>query len=314
MAWQQSEFSNSLFGLPDDESRPMPSRFGTSKNKLKSRFKGFGASKNVANKQRPPWRLAVLGALLGGLLALVFFAPAAWLAQALAQGTGGQLMLMEASGSVWSGSARLQLTGGAQSRDVSVLPGRIHWTMRPQWLGIGVALRADCCTTEPLRLQWSPGWRSTQIKLSDGQSKWPATALAGLGTPWNTVLLEGSLSLSTQGLSVEWAGGRMNLQGRAQLDALDMASRLSTLKPLGSYRLELSGGAANANNPQPSAASLNLVTLTGDLQLTGSGQWVGSRLRFSGEASASPEREAALANLLNIVGRRQGSRSIISLG
>ena len=42
--------------------------------------------------------------------------------------------------------------------------------------------------------------------------------------------------------------------------------------------------------------------------------WVGGRLRFSGEASASPEREAALANLLNIIGRRQGSRSVIQIG
>ena len=54
--------------------------------------------------------------------------------------------------------------------------------------------------------------------------------------------------------------------------------------------------------------------LAGDLQLSGQGQWVGSRLHFRGEASASPEREAALSNLLNILGRRQGARSIITFG
>jgi general secretion pathway protein N len=41
---------------------------------------------------------------------------------------------------------------------------------------------------------------------------------------------------------------------------------------------------------------------------------VGQRLHFQGEASASPERETALSNLLNILGRRQGPRSIISFG
>jgi general secretion pathway protein N len=37
-------------------------------------------------------------------------------------------------------------------------------------------------------------------------------------------------------------------------------------------------------------------------------------LHFSGSASAAPDREAALANLLNIIGRRSGARSIITIG
>jgi len=62
------------------------------------------------------------------------------------------------------------------------------------------------------------------------------------------------------------------------------------------------------------SVSLSLQTLQGDLQLSGSGLWVGQRLRFTGEASAAPEREGALSNLLNIIGRRNGARSLISLG
>jgi hypothetical protein len=93
--------------------------------------------------------------------------------------------------------------------------------------------------------------------------------------------------------------------GRAELVALRVASRLSTLRPMGSYRITLQGG---------SPATLQLATLEGNLQLSGSGQWVGSRLRFRGEARATPEREAALSNLLNIIGRRSGARSLISIG
>ena len=90
---------------------------------------------------------------------------------------------------------------------------------------------------------------------------------------------------------------------QSRLEALAVSSRLSPLKPLGSYRLDIQGG----DSPR-----LQLSTLSGDLQLSGLGQWVDSRLHFNGEASASPEREAALSNLLNILGRRQGARSIIT--
>jgi general secretion pathway protein N len=57
-----------------------------------------------------------------------------------------------------------------------------------------------------------------------------------------------------------------------------------------------------------------LTTREGALQLNGSGQWTGVALRFNGEASAAPGSEEALANLLNIIGRREGARSLITLG
>ena len=59
---------------------------------------------------------------------------------------------------------------------------------------------------------------------------------------------------------------------------------------------------------------LQLQTLEGSLSLVGRGQWTGAHWSFRGEASAAPEREQALGNLLNMVGRRQGVRSVISLG
>ena len=95
------------------------------------------------------------------------------------------------------------------------------------------------------------------------------------------------------------------MAGRLQVDAQDMASRLSTLKPMGSYRLTLNGGAVN---------TLQLETLQGSLLLSGTGQWVGGKLRFDGVASAVPERQDALSNLLNIIGRRDGARAIIKVG
>jgi general secretion pathway protein N len=148
-------------------------------------------------------------------------------------------------------------------------------------------------------------WGGVRVTLADVRSQWPAALLAGLGTPWNTLQLEGNLLLETQGLSVEWVQGRLAISGRAELRAQRLSSRLSTLRPMGSYRITVLGGAT---------PTLQLDTLEGSLQLTGKGQWVGSRLHFTGTASAAPDREAALSNLLNIIGRRSGPRSIITIG
>lgn len=256
---------------------------------------------------RPPWGWALLGAAIGLVLALVLFAPARWAAAAVADATGGRVVLENPRGTIWNGSARLVFTGGAASRDVAGLPSRLQWRLRPQPGGFALHLASPCCTTEPIVLGLQPRWGGASIRVRDGApSQWPAALLVGLGTPWNTLQLEGDLRLSTQGLRVELARGRVQLAGRADLEALRLGSRLTTLRPMGSYRLTLQGG---------DTPSLQLATLEdSSLQLTGSGQWVGSRLRFRGEASAAPEREAALANLLNIIGRRAGSRSVITIG
>lgn len=255
--------------------------------------------------QAAPWRWAVLGGLIGLLTTLVFFAPASWLASALSSATAGQLQLIEARGTVWTGSARLLLSGGAGSRDSAALPGAVDWTLRPGWLALNLQITADCCTSKPLQARLGRSAGGLSLQIANGTSQWPAAVLAGLGTPWNTVQAEGSLLLETKNFSIQWFEGRLSLAGSAGLDALAMSSRLSTLKPMGSYRLTLDGG---------SAPTLVLSTLEGSLQLSGSGRWVGPRLRFEGEASAAPEHEAALANLLNIIGRRNGARSIIKLG
>ncbi|MFI8614747.1 type II secretion system protein N [Acidovorax sp. NPDC077693] len=267
----------------------------------------------TSSRHRPPvtrtppsaWGWALAGALAGMLPAVVVFAPAHWLADNVANASGGQVQLLQARGTVWTGSAQLVLTGGSASQDRTALPGRLDWRIRPSWGGLHVQIHADCCTPQPLQLQASAGLSGARLTVIDGESLWPASVLTGLGTPWNTLQPQGQLVLQTRGLAARWSAGRMTLAGQAQLDARAMSSRLSTLRPMGSYRLAVQGG---------EVPTLTLSTLDGHLQLSGSGQWVGQRLRFTGEASAAPEREAALANLLNIIGRRSGARSIITVG
>lgn len=254
------------------------------------------------------WRAACCAALLGALIALIAFAPAAWLSRGVQAATQGHVLLAEPQGSIWRGSAQLYLTGGEGTQDAAGLPGRMHWQLTPNWLqGPGASMRVElpCCATQPMLMQLSPGLQRAGVQVSQVAINLPAQWLAGLGAPWNTLDPRGQLTLSTPSLGIDWAAGRMSLKGNAQLDLLDMSSRLSTLSPLGDYRLQLTGGDVPA---------LQLLTLQGALQLSGSGQFVGSRIRFRGEASAAQGSEAALGNVLNIIGRRQGLKSLISLG
>jgi general secretion pathway protein N len=256
-----------------------------------------------------PWRWATAGLLTGALLATLWFAPARWLAQVLTQASGGRLQLHSAQGTVWQGTAQVVLGAGLGTQDRARLPGTVRWHLRPSLQGIELAVMADCCMPSDWKWTLQPTLSGLQIRGADQSaqtaSHWPSAVLAGLGTPWNTLQLSGTLMLSTQGLVLQQQGERWEVQGSVQLDAQHMSTRLSTLKPVGSYRLALSGG------PSP---TLNLSTLDGSLQLSGAGRWVGGRLQFDGEARATPERTEALANLLNIIGRRDGARSIIKVG
>lgn len=253
-----------------------------------------------------PWAWATSGLLLGLLLGTLVFAPAHWLAAVVRNASKQQVELVQARGTVWQGSAQLVLSGGAGSRDAVVLPGSVQWRLQPVWGGLSLAFHADCCTPQALQLTAEPlGLGGLRMVIADGQSRWPASLLAGLGTPWNTVQAQGQLDLSSQQLTMEWVQGRMSIGGSLQLDATDISSRLSTLQPMGSYRFTLTGG---------STTRLQLETLSGSLQLTGSGVWLGQSLRFEGVATAETQRIEALSNLLNIIGRREGARSIIKVG
>ena len=252
-----------------------------------------------------PWGWALWGSLLGAVFALALFAPAQWLAGPVAAATGGHVLVLDARGTVWNGSGQLVLTGGPGSQDKSSVPGRARWQVQPGWGGLHLSLLVDCCMADAWAVDLRPRWGGLQLRMNDMQTHWPAQLLAGLGTPWNTIRAEGMMNVSSQALTAQWTFGRLALQGQLELNAQDMASRLSTLRPMGSYRFVLQGG---------EVPRLSLSTTRGPLQLSGSGQWTDGRLRFEGVATTGPEYLDALANLLNIVGRRDGARSIIKVG
>ena len=267
------------------------------------------SARTGAVSARPAWGHAAWGALLGIGVALLIWAPARWLAWGVAQASQGQVQWLDPRGSVWAGSAQLALSGGTGSRDPQALPGRLHWTLKPGWTGLQWGWLADCCMAQAANLQVQAGWSTLKLQSSDHSSQWPAALLTGLGAPWNTLQPDGQLQLQTRSLQLQWAQGRMQMKGLAELQVQNLSSRLSPIKPIGSYQLQLRGTPEGTPTP-----SLQLSTQQGPLLISGEGQWVGARLRFTGEASAQEGHEPALNNLLNILGRRQGARSLISLG
>jgi len=255
-------------------------------------------------------RWAIVGALVGILVGLVAFAPASWLASAIASATGQRLVLADARGTIWSGSAVAVLAGGPDSRDATYLPGRLEWTLAPRWYGADLAARHECCLNGTTTVQIRPGLgriRATLVPRTDWVGQWPSAWLAGLGTPWNTLQLGGNFRLLSPGVTIESVEGRWRLDGRVELVLESVSSRLTTLDTLGTYRVVLSG---SANGP----TLLTVATQDGPLQLSGNGTWGPGGVKFRGEARAEAADEAALSNLLNIIGRRDGARSIISIG
>lgn len=259
-------------------------------------------------------RWVIAGLVLGLLAALVVQAPAVWLARWLASSSAGHVLVVESRGTVWNGSGELVLTGGAGSRDAASLPGRLHWRMRMNWTGgLQLAAQQDCCINGELLLGIKPGLGRMAVSV-DNRADWlvrlPAGLLSGLGTPWNTLQPSGSLRLSANELRLESVQGRWRQFGSLHLDLLNLSSRVSTVAPLGSYRFSIQADPGNDG-----VSTMQLSTLEGALQLTGAGTLSpGGKSRFTGEAAAAPGREEALNNLLNIIGRRQGARSVLTIG
>lgn len=282
-------------------------------------------------RMRSAWPVVAPAAALGAAAALLLFAPAQWLRVPLAQLTGERLLIEQAQGSIWRGQARLILSAGPGSSERQRLPGTLQWQWGPAlegvWPVLRLQLRQSCCMTQAARWRLGVAGKELSLRLEDAAAPpllvWPAAWLGALGTPWNTLQPGGRLSLSTAGLELGLGrAGPERFSGMVALQIEGASSRLSTLPTLGSYLITLQGtlpattptGRPDSGSDAGALARVQLQTLEGPLRLQAEGS-VGRRgLRLDGEARAEAGREAALDNLLNLLGRRDGARSILSIG
>jgi general secretion pathway protein N len=223
----------------------------------------------------------------GTLLAMM---PAAWIVPQFSKATGGHVNLVDPAGSLWSGSATLMLAAGTDGAGATLLPGRIEWTTAflPLFTGrVHMTMRQTDAMPDAVTVDAT----TRGATVTAGQIAVPATLLAGLGAPFNTLDFDGSVRLS-------WTEFRLlnrNTYGQVVVTLDDMASRVSRVKPLGSYRVALQA--------QGASATIDLSTSKGPLMLTGNGAISQESTSFQGTATAAPDQRENLAGLLNLLGR-----------
>ena len=267
-----------------------------------------------------PSASAWLGAILGAILALLMFAPAIWVSQAVSRLSHEQVLLLAPKGSIWHGSAQLALSTGPKSQGALGLPTRIEWHLHPLWLSaktqkepfvslllsepftMALELQTDCCLEPDFVITLKPQGLGALITPPSAAVKLPAQWLDGLGSPWNTLQPQGRLTLLSHHFEVLLSmRSPPQITGGVELRIDQLSSRLSTVKPLGSYRVLFN----SQSTPQIELSSL----AESRLLLSGRGQWLNGRLHFEGLADTAPSDEETLSNLLNVLGQRSGHQA-----
>jgi general secretion pathway protein N len=238
--------------------------------------------------QALPWLTAGAAAIA---VTLIVLAPAAWITPQFTKATVGRVNLVDPAGSLWHGSATLLLAPGLDRENSTLLPGRIEWRTA-FWPLLAGRVHMSMQQSEAMRGPVTLDATRTGATLTAGSLAVPAGLLAGLGAPFNTLDLQGDVRLSWTDMRV------LNQQAYGQLTVMltDMASRVSRVKPLGTYRVVLAA--------QGALATIDLTTMSGPLQLDGHGQSQGGRFTFQGTARSTPDARDNLAGLLNLLGRR----------
>ncbi|MBC8723430.1 type II secretion system protein N [Paraburkholderia sp. 31.1] len=241
-----------------------------------------------------PWLVVAVLSVAAVTLALL---PAAWITPQFARQTHGHVNLVDAEGSLWHGSATLMLAAGADMSAATLLPGRIEWrtSFWPLFTGrVRMVMRHSEAMPDPVTVEATPRGAT----VTPGVLAVPASLLAGLGAPFNTLDLQGNVQLSWS----EWRSFNGEAFGQLTMMFDDVSSRVSLVKPLGSYRVRFQA--------QGTSSALDLSTIKGPLTLTGSGTVSAASTSFHGTASAAPEQHDNLAGLLNLLGRPSGPDTV----
>ena len=266
-------------------------------------MKWWPRSNSTATPARPtkprPWLFYTLLGVGFYLLFLVNSLPASWVAWAVTKYSGKSVVLTQAQGSLWRGQGEI-LLNLPPSPPQSI--GRTQWSVNPLWLltgKVGIQLTFDDSLLQG-QLHLRAGLQS--IAIHQGQLTAPAVIVGNIYTPAKLFSPQGTIQIKTDAMEYSPQG----LEGLTTIVWQQAASGLSPVQPLGDYRISLQGKGANA--------AIKLETIDGKLQLAGTGNWDlfnNGLLRFSGNASARQQQEE-LKPLLQLLGREQGGRRIIS--
>jgi general secretion pathway protein N len=236
-------------------------------------------------------RFAAVLFVLAFLAALFITAPASLLDDLVRHYSQDRLVMANAGGTLWHGTAIPAL----RTRDGQLLATQpVHWD-----IDLLPLLRGKI----KARLQWEnlPAATATDVLVSGGKVEMdhaliplPARLLNEASPILKPAEFHGQLLI--QGGHLVFS--RQGMEGTAVVDWQQAGSALSSIDPLGEYRLTLNG----AGN----VVSIALSTTSGILVLEGQGRWsAAGGLEFHCRAHASPGNQERLNELLHHLGPEQ---------
>jgi len=227
------------------------------------------------------------------LIFLIIQMPASWFAWGLNQYSHRAVRLDPIGGSLWSGNGRIVIYHPQTTpHDL----GTAEWNINPLWLFTGriqmhwLVKAQD--TNIDATVQFGPG----QTQWVDTDASFPAQSVSTFYPAATLILPKGLVRLHTARFSI----GQKGIEGSGEIFWQNAGSSLSSVQPLGDYRLEIIGDG--------NAANLKLTTVSGPLALDGQGKWQlqDGQLQINGTAFAR-ERASELDPLLKLLGPDQGN-------
>jgi general secretion pathway protein N len=236
--------------------------------------------------------LVMLGCVL--ILTVANF-PLQWLTSIVANASNCQLSLSQPAGTIWKGSAQVGFLDGKSAgskgcQRPQAMSERFSWTSQCSVLGRQCKWLLQYPDAErPLEFTLKPN----SLALSSNQIEFPPELIEVLSGPWRSLHLRGKLIV--RWTELVWDSSQ---RGSVEVEFVNASSKISPVKPLGSYRL-----AFQLNQK----ISIELSTIEGILQLAGKGNIEMNRLSFQGDAKVRPESLDSLIGLLSIIGKKDGT-------
>lgn len=220
---------------------------------------------------------------------LIVRAPAALLGSVVRQSSQGIVELSNPAGTVWNGSATpmLNLRQGA-----SFPLERMDWNISFRTILSGNILvkLQESASRQKLPSEIYIGPR--QVELRNISIELPAAALGALNPLLQGMAFQGQVQVSTDKLVLQHKGA---IDGKMAANWQMAGSALSPVNPFGSYRFDLSG--------LGDRIQFSLRTLSGDLQLSGQGEWLTSnKLSFQTTAKAVGASKEMFTEMLHHLG------------
>lgn len=224
---------------------------------------------------------------------LVATVPATWLAWGITRVSHGTINLSQPSGRLWHGNGELVVLLPKATRFSF---GHTEWRVNPLWLLTGRLDLGLNTSGSMIQLNGVLRFSRATIYLKDITAVFPAEIASRFYSPIRLLSPKGQIRFSTASLAIK----QNAIQGNAELQWQGAGSKLSSVDPLGDYRLVVTGDGETAR--------LELETVRGDLVLSGRGGWdIANEGRIEFVGNAKPRaRRLELEPILRLLGRDQG--------